>query len=512
VIPRKPDKSVTRSPRVDPRLTLVGDVRPAPFTVANDGKPFRPDIAILLRPDDGNIAGSAIGEPGNPAKTLFDALFQPPGTEPKPIQPIIPGRIYVFDVLLARQLRVLLAPHPVKVEVTQRLAVFDEIFEHMAATLGGGEPTPQPLDVPDEVLKPLVAAVERFWRAKPWEYTPGSPPISVMLQRPGARPLFASILGNDPATGALTFYTSLDDFDDMALFGETLDPTALESLEDLPDVPDMLEAIKHQAYLISFLPKSEIAPVYRDQLLRCGWSKRPKMMPFFSCVKAGELPREPNAEEAGEIGLVVNALVTFCERQRNKITSDAFSVIEDTVELSADGQPVSAKLAWPADEDLLAPATAVYRLKVSLTDYKDVWRRIELTSNQTLENLHDTIQTAFGWDDDHLYAFFLSGKDWDVATQYTDPFDREPGERGADIRLDRLHLHPRQRLRYIFDFGDEWRHDIKVEKLNLKPDDGEYPRITDTEGIPPAQYGDDEDELDEDELDEDESEDDESPP
>ncbi|MDA8219487.1 MAG: hypothetical protein M0Z94_17940, partial [Dehalococcoidales bacterium] len=57
---------------------------------------------------------------------------------------------------------------------------------------------------------------------------------------------------------------------------------------------------------------------------------------------------------------------------------------------------------------------------------------------------------------------YSSGKAWDRSTEYVRPETRGFGERGANVRLDRLGLRPRKRFLYIFDFGDEWRHDVRV--------------------------------------------------
>jgi hypothetical protein len=62
-----------------------------------------------------------------------------------------------------------------------------------------------------------------------------------------------------------------------------------------------------------------------------------------------------------------------------------------------------------------------YTFHVSLPDAGDVWRKLELSGEQTLEELHLAIQDAFEWEDDHLYSFFMSGKAWDPASEYTLP-------------------------------------------------------------------------------------------
>jgi hypothetical protein len=50
-----------------------------------------------------------------------------------------------------------------------------------------------------------------------------------------------------------------------------------------------------------------------------------------------------------------------------------------------------------------------------------VWRELELTADQTLADLGDAIPLAFGFDDPHLWWFFLSGKPWDRSSEYARP-------------------------------------------------------------------------------------------
>lgn len=40
-------------------------------------------------------------------------------------------------------------------------------------------------------------------------------------------------------------------------------------------------------------------------------------------------------------------------------------------------------------------------------------------------------------------------------------------EKSANITIDRLHLEPKQKLSYLYDFGDEWRFTIAVRKIEL---------------------------------------------
>ena len=202
----------------------------------------------------------------------------------------------------------------------------------------------------------------------------------------------------------------------------------------------------------------------------------------------GQEPAPLTSQDASDVTFAVDALVAFCQRYRQQLAEENFP-IRDTIEVSLAGKTVRVDVSVPG-EDPSAPPATVYRFKVSLANHKDVWRTIDVRSNQTLEDLHYAIQDAFGWDDDHLYAFFLSGKAWDTSTAYFRPEGRQQGMRSARTRLDRLGLVPRKRCLYIFDFGDEWRHEVRVEKAGLSADGGEYPRIVEEHGQAPPQYGD----------------------
>ncbi len=115
-------------------------------------------------------------------------------------------------------------------------------------------------------------------------------------------------------------------------------------------------------------------------------------------------------------------------------------------------------------------------------------RKLALPADRALTDLHSLIQKAFGWDDDHLYSFWLDGKFWgDDETEYTAPFELEDrGGQSSEARLDTLGLVQGQRIAYIFDFGDEWRVTLKLSAIR----DGGETGILERKGEPPPQYPD----------------------
>lgn len=137
-----------------------------------------------------------------------------------------------------------------------------------------------------------------------------------------------------------------------------------------------------------------------------------------------------------------------------------------------------------------------YVFRAALAGFRGVSRKLAIREDETLADLHQLIQFAFDWDDDHLYAFWLSGKFWDRRdVAFGRPgFCRESGDRSARTRLDQLGLEPGQTLAYVFDFGDEWRVRLKLLAV-IRAGDAPVPPILDSRGEAPPQYGWGEDEA-----------------
>jgi hypothetical protein len=149
-------------------------------------------------------------------------------------------------------------------------------------------------------------------------------------------------------------------------------------------------------------------------------------------------------------------------------------------------------------------ANHVYVFKAGLVGHRDIHRTIAVHSDQTLVDVHNSLQAAFDWDDDHLYSFWLDGEFRSRnGREYTHPFHasqpsplgplaRKTTPRSARIRLGRLKLKKGQRIAYLFDFGDEWRVRLIVRQITA--DDGKpYPRLLESVGAAPPQYPDYED-------------------
>lgn len=90
-----------------------------------------------------------------------------------------------------------------------------------------------------------------------------------------------------------------------------------------------------------------------------------------------------------------------------------------------------------------------------------IWRRLSIPGDVPLETLHWVIQAAFGWENDHLHEFEAKGR------RYADHGYRSVPGTEDERRATLAAVAPRKgdRLRYTYDFGDNWVHDIAVEAV-----------------------------------------------
>jgi Plasmid pRiA4b ORF-3-like protein len=101
----------------------------------------------------------------------------------------------------------------------------------------------------------------------------------------------------------------------------------------------------------------------------------------------------------------------------------------------------------------------VYQLKITLAEIRPpIWRRIQVPATILLCCLHDALQAVFGWTDSHLHNFEKDGKYWGVP-EYDDLIDE------SKVRLAQVLKAKGDSMIYVYDFGDNWRHEVVLEKI-----------------------------------------------
>jgi len=121
----------------------------------------------------------------------------------------------------------------------------------------------------------------------------------------------------------------------------------------------------------------------------------------------------------------------------------------------------------------------IYQIKVTLLGTTPpIWRRLLVPAGMTLEQLHDVLQAAMGWEDCHMHEFHIGQKRFGKP----DPSDRLMGLPATGnertVRMFSVLGKVGAKALYTYDFGDGWEHSIAVEKV-LPPDPGlAYPLCT----------------------------------
>lgn len=149
----------------------------------------------------------------------------------------------------------------------------------------------------------------------------------------------------------------------------------------------------------------------------------------------------------------------------------------------------------------------VYCIKAALFYRKRIYRNIEILENQTLADLHNSIFEAFDRYDEHLYSFFLTGKaikntnyiyDYPEIThpmnlEDLSGFAHKKRRNAEQAKIRDLDLDEKDKFYYLFDFGDDWWHELSVLKIEDASGLKRYPKITKKVGDSPEQYPDCED-------------------
>jgi Plasmid pRiA4b ORF-3-like protein len=101
-----------------------------------------------------------------------------------------------------------------------------------------------------------------------------------------------------------------------------------------------------------------------------------------------------------------------------------------------------------------------------------VWRRLVVSLDTTLAELHHILQAAMGWTDSHLHDFQVGGLTYgDIELLSAERDDDDARVYDAnEVRMRDFSREPGTSFKYVYDYGDNWRHTVTLEKfLGVKP-------------------------------------------
>lgn len=116
------------------------------------------------------------------------------------------------------------------------------------------------------------------------------------------------------------------------------------------------------------------------------------------------------------------------------------------------------------------PGKNLYQINVSVIGRGDgpeppVWRRLIVPKTIPLDKLHIVIQSIFGWKNMHLHRFEKGDLIYqDTSDSQSDDSDIE---NSTGVPLETLLESEGDEIKYIYDFGDYWKHTILLEESSL---------------------------------------------
>lgn len=139
----------------------------------------------------------------------------------------------------------------------------------------------------------------------------------------------------------------------------------------------------------------------------------------------------------------------------------------------------------------MSDALTVHQLKVTLRGVRPpVWRRIAVDSDTPLSELAELLEAAMGWFGGHLHSFDAGDTTYELPDPDGDLGWGRPTVDERTVTLGELLAEPKAKLRWDYDFGDGWQHDVVVEAIKPKEPGVVYPIcVTGRRACPPEDCG-----------------------
>jgi hypothetical protein len=137
-------------------------------------------------------------------------------------------------------------------------------------------------------------------------------------------------------------------------------------------------------------------------------------------------------------------------------------------------------LEFPEPEE--RHGTFVFRVSLG----KGVWRRIAMPADETLDDLADWILRSVKFGSDHLYEFITRDR-LGATLKIVHPY-MEEGPSTDEVAIGDVPLEPGQTMQFHYDFGDDWRFDVKLERIEPPEAKIKAPAILERHGKAPEQY------------------------
>lgn len=152
----------------------------------------------------------------------------------------------------------------------------------------------------------------------------------------------------------------------------------------------------------------------------------------------------------------------------------------------------------PDDASLGFLKGSVLQFRIELEEISPpIWRRIHVPIEGNFWDLHVAIQDAMGWEDRHLHYFEIKAKGKQKTVRIGIPdfdlIDDDPEHEiypGWEIPIEHYFNDLGLQARYVYDFGDDWGHTLRLEGYMAREKGAKYPLCLDgARACPPEDCG-----------------------
>lgn len=135
---------------------------------------------------------------------------------------------------------------------------------------------------------------------------------------------------------------------------------------------------------------------------------------------------------------------------------------------------------------------AIYKIRISFEDY-DVMREIDIKSNQSFEDLHNTFHQAIGYKADVPSSFYVSNDFWHKGQEISILPDASRLEKKVSLmsasKLNNFIEDPHQKFYYTSNFDRPFDFHVELIRILIDADPKlTYPAVVKSQGEAPRQF------------------------
>ena len=124
----------------------------------------------------------------------------------------------------------------------------------------------------------------------------------------------------------------------------------------------------------------------------------------------------------------------------------------------------------------------IYRFRIILDHDSegDIFRDIETRETDSMEDLHNTINQAFGFDGTEMASFYVSDDDWNQGEEIS-LFNLSDGNETvklmSDTAINEVVFEMQPKLIYVYDFLSMWTFFVELAEIVDEAESVDYPNL-----------------------------------